>query len=318
MSNPILTIAISTYNRLERLEKSLYQIQQEISRLPMPSEVELLVVDNASTDETFNFLQANRSSSISIIRNSRNQGMLGNLSICALRSKGKYVWCLGDDDYLIPGMLSVVLENARLSVSPIIYLNYAHAMLVENSNEPPKYTQVATQIATSGKYPLQKAIQANSNLMTAIYTMVLRRDQAISCYSVVSLDKPFSSLNACVPTTVYALSLEPETIVDWIADPVIAVDLRVSWIRYAPVWIIERFPEMILEFVAWGDGKANFRYVFEEMKPGVKYWLEESHSAEFEKPTDFKFLRGLFNLYGDSQDREFLEKILGIRYPSLK
>jgi glycosyltransferase involved in cell wall biosynthesis len=309
MINPILTIAVSTYNRVERLEKSLYQIQLEIKRLPIPSEVELLVVDNASTDETLSFLQASTSSSIGIIRNSINQGMLGNLNICALRAKGNYVWCLGDDDYLISGMLSVVLENARLSVSPIIYLNYAHSILDENSNEPPKYTQVATQIATSGQYPLQKVIQANSNLMTAIYTMVLRRDQAIACYSVVSLDKPFSSLNACVPTTVYALSLEPETIVDWIADPVVAVDLRVSWIKYAPVWILERFPEVILEFVAWGNGKVNLNYIFEEMRVGIKYWLGELNSPDFEHPADYKYLRGLFNLYGTSQDRYILEKI---------
>ena len=206
-------------------------------------------------------------------------------------------------------MLSVVLENARISVSPIIYLNYAHAILDENSNELLKYTQVATNISISGQYPLQKAIQANSNLMTAIYTMVFRRDQAIACYSVVSLDKPFSSLNACVPTTVYALSLEPETIVDWIADPVIAVDLRVSWIKYAPVWILERFPEMILEFVAWGNGKVNLNYIFEEMRIGIKHWLGESKSPDFEHPADYKYLRGLFKLYGTAQDAYVLDKI---------
>ena len=313
MNNPILTIVISTYNRFERLEKSLNQIQQEINSLTEPGEVELIVVDNASTDETHSFLQANSSPSLRVIRNSTNQGMLGNLNICALRSTGNYVWCIGDDDFLIPGMLSVVLKYARKSISPIIYLNYAHSILDDNPNRPLRYTQVATRLAITGLYPLYEAIQANSNLMTAIYTMVLRRDYAVACYSVVSHDPPFSSLNACVPTTVFALSLNPEVMVQWIADPVIAVDLRVSWIRYAPVWILERFPEMILEFVAWGEGKVILRYIFEEMRPGIKHLLDQSDSPEFAKPTDYKFLRGLLNLYGNAQDSEIQEKIVKIR-----
>jgi glycosyltransferase involved in cell wall biosynthesis len=127
MSIPILTIVISTFNRAERLKESLRQIQFEIKLLDSPQEVELIVVDNASTDCTFEFLQADVSSSIKIIRNSVNQGMLGNLNICALRSNGKYVWCIGDDDFLIPGMLEVLLDRVRTSMSSIIYLNYAHA-----------------------------------------------------------------------------------------------------------------------------------------------------------------------------------------------
>jgi len=309
MSIPILTIVISTFNRAERLKESLRQIQFEIKLLDSPQEVELIVVDNASTDCTFEFLQADVSSSIKIIRNSVNQGMLGNLNICALRSNGKYVWCIGDDDFLIPGMLEVLLDRVRTSMSSIIYLNYAHAEPHAYPDEPLKYNRVGTRIEKTGIYSLRDVIQANSNLMTAIYTLVLRRDQAIACFSVVTHDLPFSSLNACVPTTVFALSLSPETQVEWIAEPVVAVDLRVSWIRYAPVWILERFPEIILEFVAWGEGQVDFGYVLEEMRPGIKHWLDQSYSSEYEHATDYKFIRGLFDLYGTANDTQIIERL---------
>jgi glycosyltransferase involved in cell wall biosynthesis len=316
MSIPILTIAISTFNRAERLRVSLSQIQKEINSLESPHEIELLVVDNASTDDTFNFLQTNTISPIRIIRNSINQGMLGNLNICALRATGRYIWCIGDDDFLIPGMLKVVIDRVRTSSNPLIYLNYAHALAGQQPNESIKYKEVEARIQKSGVYTLRDVVQANSNLMTAIYTLILRRDQAIACFSVVTNDLPFSSLNACVPTTVFALSLSPETKAEWIAEPVVAVDLRVSWMRYAPIWILERFPEIILEFESWGGEHVDFRYVLEEMGPGIKHWLDQSNSSEFEQATDFKFIIGLFKLYGniiDSRVREEFQKFGKVR-----
>ena len=309
IESSILTIAISTYNRVERLEKTIHQLHQEIIALKIPNEVEIIVVDNASTDGTQKFLQNISFPNVKVIRNSVNQGMLGNLNICALRSKTRYVWCIGDDDFLIPGALEQVLKIIRNSNHPIIYLNYAHMALDQSVNLHQAFVPVATRLKTTGECTLREAVQANSNLMTAIYTMVLRRDMAVQCYSVVSHEQPFASLNSCVPTTVFALSLDPKTKVYWIADPIIAVDLRVSWIRYAPVWILERFPEMILEFVAWGEGQVDLRYVFEELKPSINHWLDQSFSADFEKPTNFHFLRGLLTLYEGLNDGEIQQKL---------
>jgi len=311
MEGPILTIAISTYNRVERLQKSLKQIQKEIASLDFPSQVELIVVDNASTDGTSNFLQDEAFSNLTVIRNSTNQGMLGNLNICALRSRGKYVWCLGDDDFLIPGALDRVLSYARIGNNPIIYLNYAHAT-IDDKKDQPLWNVLPTRLQKSGEFTLAEAIQANSNLMTAIYAMVLRRDQAIVCYSVSCTGKPFLSLNACVPTTVYALSLNPVTKVFWIAEPTVAVDLRVSWIKYAPVWILERFPEMILEFVEWGNGRVNLEYLVDEMRPGISHWLAQYNSPDFEKPSDFKFLKAVLNLYGHSSNARVITRLTDI------
>jgi glycosyltransferase involved in cell wall biosynthesis len=309
MSNPILTIAVSTFNRAERLKICIERILLEVNSLEMPNEVEVLVVDNASTDGSFNFLQIFKEPSFRVIKNSINQGMLGNLNVCALESKGDYVWCIGDDDLILPGMLSVVLNRLKIGDTALLYLNYAHLTGNQNSEEGQTFSRVDTRLDQSGVYTLEEAIQANSNLMTAIYTLVLRRDLAISCFSVVSHDPPFSSLNACVPSTVFALSLEPGTRVTWIAEPVIAVDLRVSWIRYAPIWIIERFPEIVLQLILWSNGRVNLKYILEEMRPGIRYWLDQSESSEFESPSQYTYLRAFLNIYGEECDVEILEKI---------
>ena len=281
------------------MEKTLRQIYGEIESLSNPSDVELLVVDNASEDATWNFLSNLDLPNIRIARNSTNQGMLGNLNICALRSNGKFVWCIGDDDYLISGALVKVLEILKQTSNALIYLNYAHAFIDASEDRKIEFVPLIPRLSQTGEYDLFEVIQTNSNLMTAIYALILRRDLAIECYCVTSFHDPFSSLNACVPTTVFALTLSPDTKVEWIAEPVVAVDLRVSWIKYAPLWILERFPEMILEFVAWGEGQVDLGYILEEMKPGIKHWSDPSLSSEYVRATNYNFLKGLMNIYGD-------------------
>lgn len=307
MRQPLLTIAISTYNRVERLKRSLDRIREEIAKLEDLSEIEVLVVDNASTDETVYYLNNCNFSNLRIVRNSVNQGMLGNLNVCALRSTGSYIWCIGDDDMLIPNQLQHVLNHVRETKNSIVYLNYGHAS--NDQHEGNEFLSLPTRIKKTGVYSLFEAIQANSNLMTAIYALILRREQAIQCFSITSNAAPFTSLSACVPTTVFALSLNPETKVDWIAEPIVAVDLRVSWIRYAPIWIIERFSEIILEFVAWGNGAVNLDYVFEEMRPGIHHWLSSSLPPEYERASNFAFLKALINLYGNSSDIQLMQKL---------
>ena len=131
---------------MERLAKTINQIEKEVSALTIPNEVELIVIDNASTDGTRNYLKNINKSNLKVIRNSTNQGMLGNLNVFALRSKLDYVWCLGNDDFLIPGALELVLKKVRNSKLPIIYLNYSHALPEKSLNGYPPFEPVATRV----------------------------------------------------------------------------------------------------------------------------------------------------------------------------
>ena len=93
----LLTVCVSTYNREDKLTKNLknwFDLNNHKN-----SEVELIVCDNCSTDNTNSicnkFLARNK---FTYIRNKANVGILGNLEICAERANGKYVGIIGDDD----------------------------------------------------------------------------------------------------------------------------------------------------------------------------------------------------------------------------
>ena len=111
-TNPLLTYAFITYNRSQYLRKSLRSVLQQVGNDPL---VEVLVSDNASTDETRSLVeeQQKRFKNLRYHCNETNVGAAGNLHKAIQRSRGEYVIVAGDDDYLLDGALRVVLDNIR-------------------------------------------------------------------------------------------------------------------------------------------------------------------------------------------------------------
>ena len=95
---PFITVAIPTYNRarlLDRCLRSVFASQFD--------EMEVLVSDNASTDSTQDVLSSFDDPRLRYWRNPTNLGMEQNLLSVVEAAKGEWVFCLTDDDYLIPG-----------------------------------------------------------------------------------------------------------------------------------------------------------------------------------------------------------------------
>lgn len=106
---PLLTIAIPTFNRRRCLEELLETLAPQLVTEPR---VELIVSDNACTDGTPSVLESFRKRGLKFrhIRNETNVGADGNFLQCFREASGKYFWLFGDDDILIPGALSGLLS----------------------------------------------------------------------------------------------------------------------------------------------------------------------------------------------------------------
>jgi glycosyltransferase involved in cell wall biosynthesis len=105
---PLLTIAIPTFNRVRFLRELLSVLFDQLIAQPR---VELIVSDNASSDETPILLQEfqDRGLQIRYIRNKTNIGADANFLQCFELARGKYVWIVGDDDIIPSGALDRVL-----------------------------------------------------------------------------------------------------------------------------------------------------------------------------------------------------------------
>lgn len=108
---PIISIAIPTYNRSNRLEDTL-------SRLGAHTEifedwVEIVVSDNASTDNTPEVVAAfseRTGKTVRFGRNASNVGIDGNIHVVSRLATGRYILLMSDDDLLLPGALSRLRE----------------------------------------------------------------------------------------------------------------------------------------------------------------------------------------------------------------
>ena len=114
MHPPILTIAIPTYNRFETVCANIKLLVPQMS-----PDVCLLVIDNASTDDTRNltdWVKTNHpDASIRVIRNVTNVGAGANVTRSFELVETPWVWTLSDDDPVKPdavvGILDVIARN---------------------------------------------------------------------------------------------------------------------------------------------------------------------------------------------------------------
>ena len=120
--NPILTIAIPTYNRKKYLKECLDHVIPQVGE-----DIELIVCDNASEDGTDEFMEyyCQKYSFIKYLRNKKNIGPDGNFLRCLREGKGEFIHLLSDDDILLDGSINEI-KNCILNYHNLsfIYLNH--------------------------------------------------------------------------------------------------------------------------------------------------------------------------------------------------
>jgi glycosyltransferase involved in cell wall biosynthesis len=118
---PLLTIAIPTYNRSESLALLLEILAPQLDG---ESRVELVISDNASSDDTSAVVASFQNRGLKLIysRNETNLGADANLVRCYEMARGEYVWIFGDDDIIVPGELQEVLRRLETRRHDLIYI----------------------------------------------------------------------------------------------------------------------------------------------------------------------------------------------------
>jgi len=102
-----LSIVIPTYNGSITIGEALDSIVSQIEE-----GVEVVISDNASTDNTPEIVKQYQTkfNSIRYYINSENLGGDRNHDLCVRRSRGDYVWFIGDDDKIATGGIRKVLD----------------------------------------------------------------------------------------------------------------------------------------------------------------------------------------------------------------
>lgn len=127
MTRPLLSICIPTYNRAAYLPTCLDSIISQLKDTTLQKQVEVVIADNASTDETTTIVKHYQDTytdvSIIYFRNEKNLGFDRSFARLIEKSTGTYCLSIGDDDAFFEGTIPMVLAKIEKTDVPFFGLN---------------------------------------------------------------------------------------------------------------------------------------------------------------------------------------------------
>ena len=143
--SPLVSICIPTFNR------SSYVVRAVQSALSQTfSDIEVIVSDNCSPDDTWERLQSFNDLRLRLIRQVENIGMIPNLNVCLNQARGDLFLLLSDDDALEPSAIEQLSEPFRKPIyglePPIVGLTWAPYFNIDNDGKTLWTTQGGPKI----------------------------------------------------------------------------------------------------------------------------------------------------------------------------
>lgn len=238
MTNPLLSICIPTWNRCTLLEQILHNIENEI--IELEHLVEIVVSDNASTDNTFEVV---KKSPINVIYGcqAKTVGFAKNLvhATTAL-ARGKFVWVVGDDDLFLPGGIKRVVNSLQTAGDlDYHYTNFGWIdvelrtkVLRDMEGVPPASTLKSLQCDDRNWRRLQRIEDLvfisgynPSALFSGIFCFIVRREYYLQHRSTItptdSLDGSSTELSDAFPHAMLTLPHLAGRPVAYIGEPTV-------------------------------------------------------------------------------------------------
>jgi len=127
-SEPLVSICIPTYNRADFLDKAIRSALQQTYR-----NIEIIVIDNASTDNTDEILSRFNDLRLKYIKNTENFGLFGNFNRCIEQARGEYIHILHSDDTIEPTFTECCMKF--IQDHPSVRITTTSARIVTGDSE---------------------------------------------------------------------------------------------------------------------------------------------------------------------------------------
>lgn len=117
MNKPLLSICITTLNRIELLKKTVESIINQNNSL-----IELIVSDGGSTDDTDLTMKkySSKYEFIKYINPKKKTGLDEGYHLALLESEAVFSWCIPDDDVLLSGSLDKIISLIKQDLDLLI------------------------------------------------------------------------------------------------------------------------------------------------------------------------------------------------------
>ena len=133
---PLVSVCIPAYNHERFISACVESVLAQSLH-----EVEIIVVDDASSDGTHHALRRVNDERLKVYRHDRNLGPSAAINDAVARSSGRYIALLGSDDLFLPGKLEAQVAFAESHPQVQAVFGFAHAIdekgaRLPDGNEP--------------------------------------------------------------------------------------------------------------------------------------------------------------------------------------
>ncbi len=147
MTQPLVSVVMPTYNRRALLEAAIDSVTAQTM-----SDFELLVVDDASTDDTGEFLARRAAADVRIrvLRMPVNSGCNAARNSAMRAARGRYLAFLDDDDLFLPEHLALTVN--RLEADAGLDAVFSHFAFIDAAGAPRPWTPAFIAV---GEHPTE-------------------------------------------------------------------------------------------------------------------------------------------------------------------
>lgn len=138
----LLSICIPTFKRKDLFELCIESLERNIRRIKKDTDIEILVSINDSSHYKIDVLSKYKSLKqyLVINHNSENIGGDKNIIKCYKKAIGKYIWVIGDDDYILDESIAYIIKEIKEKEPSCIFVNsYGYKKLY---NEKPIFNDL--------------------------------------------------------------------------------------------------------------------------------------------------------------------------------
>lgn len=128
----LVSICVPVFNGEGTIEETLQSIRSQTY-----SNMEIIVVDNCSTDKTVEIIQSIEDDRIHFYQNATNLGMVGNWNKCLEYVTGEYVHFVSADDNLMPECIEKKLK--LIEQNQTVSMVFSASQVINEKNEVVMY-----------------------------------------------------------------------------------------------------------------------------------------------------------------------------------
>jgi O-antigen biosynthesis protein len=183
LAEPLVTIAIPTYNCGRYLPDALGSVMRQGL-----DDFEVLIMDNASEDDTEEVVRSFGSDRIRYIRNARNLGSRENGRLCLVNARGRYIRTFCADDVLLDGIVRLQLDI--LISRPEVVLVTCDNFITDQNLKIEDYFPAFPGIH-SGQKVIAASLSGMANYIGGPSNAMFRRSEALK----LSVDTDYNSIS---------------------------------------------------------------------------------------------------------------------------